>query len=184
MRKLFTLLIALMALCISSWATPTTITWNQAAVQSINVSCSGENYYGPRSQGGNGISVTANTPNSGSYSDYSYFYYDTYEDANVSRISVNGGGTLTFSSVGNISSIVIHTDENYASANGWTWSGEQHTLSWSGDAASVVMADAYVSNITSIGFEVSVPSSYSLNQAAVQSINVSCDGENYYGPQS
>jgi len=103
------------------------------------------------SQGVNGISVTANTPNSGSNSDYSYFYYDTYEDANVSRISVNGGGTLTFSSV-NMTSIVIHTDENYASANGWTWSGEQHTLSWSGDAASVVMADAYVSNITSIDF--------------------------------
>ena len=181
MRKTITLLIALLALTVSSWATQ--ITWDQAAVQSVNVSCNGENYYRPQSQAVNGISVTANTPNSGSNSDYSYFYYDTYEDANVSRISVGGDGTLTFSSV-NMTSIVIHTDENYASANGWTWSDAQHTLTWTGNAASVVMANAYVSNITSIEFEVSIPSSYSWNQATVQSINVSCNGENYYEPQS
>ncbi|MBO6306728.1 MAG: hypothetical protein J6M55_04400 [Paludibacteraceae bacterium] len=54
-----------------------------------------------------------------------------------------------------MTSIVIHTDENgYGrDAGAWTWSNEQHTLTWTGDAASVVLADnAYVSNITSIDF--------------------------------
>ncbi len=183
MKKTFTLLIALLALCVSSWATQ--VTWDQADVQSVNVSCNGEYYYGPDSKAVNGISVTANTPNSGSNSDYSSFSYNNYSEPYFSSISVGGNGTLTFSSVGNITSIVIHTDENgYGSATGWTWSNEQHTLTWTGDAASVVMTDASVSNITSIDFTVSVPSSLSWDQATVQSINVSCNGEYYYGPDS
>ena len=182
MKKTFTLLIALLALCVSSWATQ--VTWDQADVQSVNVSCNGEYYYGPDSKAVNGISVTANTPNSGSNSDYSSFSYNNYSEPYFSSINVSGNGTLTFSSV-NMTSIVIHTDENgYGSTTGWTWSNEQHTLTWTGDAASVVMTDASVSNITSIDFTVSVPSSLSWDQATVQSINVSCNGEYYYGPDS
>ena len=39
MKKTFTLLIALFALCVSTWATPTTITWNaENGLTSIDLS--------------------------------------------------------------------------------------------------------------------------------------------------
>lgn len=175
MRKTFTLLIALMALCVSSWATQ--ITWDQAAVQSVSVT----QYHGeePISTTINGITVTATALGD---EDYSGFYYDTYNDANYSKISLDNGGTLTFAtSLGELTSIVIHLDEEgdaYGYGEGWNYNA--NALSWTGNAASVVLTNdggqygAYIHHITSIDFTVvSVPTSTSWNLSDLASISIS-----------
>ena len=115
MRKTFTLLFALMALCVSSWATQ--ITWNQADVQSIGIS----QYHGngePMSITINGITATATAPGG---EDYSGFYYSTYDnDDHYSYISLDNSGTMTFAtSLGVLSSIVIHLDAEAGDAYGY-----------------------------------------------------------------
>ena len=176
MRKTITLLIALLALTVSSWATQ--ITWNQAAVQSVGIS----QYQGngePMSMTINGITVTATAPGS---EDYSGFYYRDYEEPYYSYISLDNGGTITFAtSLGKLTSIVIHLDEaGSASGFGEAWSENttSHTLSWTGNAASAVLGNdegyANISYITSIDFTVvSVPASTSWNQTDLASISIS-----------
>ncbi len=147
MKKTFTLLIALLALCVSAWATTTTITWDaENGLTSIDV-YSNSGSPATSSQSLNGITVTGTTSVT---DDYAGFY--TYN--NSTSISISNGGTLTFSSaLYEIQSIVINFEGNYGSATGWT-SGEG-TLTWTGNAThSVEMADAYVSGITSIVFTV------------------------------
>lgn len=178
MRKTFTLLIALLALTVSSWATQ--ITWNQADVQSVSISqYHGE--YEPMSMTINGITVTATAPGS---EDYSGFYYSTYDnDDHYSYISLDNGGTMTFAtSLGVLSSIVIHLDAEKGSAygfgEGWSENTTSHTLSWTGNAASAVLGNdegyANISYITSIDFTVvSVPASTSWNLSDLASISIS-----------
>ena len=178
MRKLFTLLFALLALTVSSWATQ--ITWDQAAVQSVGIS----QYQGngePMSMTINGITVTATAPGS---EDYSGFYYRDYEEPYYSYISLDNGGTITFAtSLGKLTSIVIHLDEA-GSANGfgegWSENTTSHTLSWTGNAASAVLGNdggqygASIHHITSIDFTVvSVPTSTSWNLSDLASISIS-----------
>ena len=175
MRK-FTYLIALLMLSVSSWATQ--ITWDQAAVQSVSITL----YHGgestPPSQTINGITVTATAPGD---EDYSGFYYDTYNDANYSKISLDNGGTITFAtSLGKLTSIVIHLDEEgdaYGYGEGWNYNA--NALSWTGNAASVVLGNegeygTSIHHITSIDFTVvSVPASTSWNQTDLASISIS-----------
>lgn len=183
MRKTFTFLIALLMLTVNSWATQ--ITWDQAAVQSVGIS----QYHGqstPPSQTVNGITVTATALGS---EDYSGFYYDTYNDANYSRISLDNSGTLTFAtSLGELTSIVIHLDAEAGDAYGYGegWIYNANALSWTGNAASVVLATdggqygAYIHHITSIDFTVvSVPTSTSWNLSDLASINISQYHGNY-----
>ncbi len=176
MRKTFTLLIALLALTISSWATQ--ITWDQAAVQSVGIS----QYQGngePMSMTINGITVTATAPGS---EDYSGFYYRDYEEPYYSYISLDNGGTITFAtSLGKLTSIVIHLDEAGSASGfgeGWSENTTSHTLSWTGNAASAVLGNdegyANISYITSIDFTVvSVPASTSWNLSDLASISIS-----------
>ncbi len=180
MRKTFTLLFALLALTVSTWATQ--ITWNQADVQSIGIS----QYHGngePMSITINGITATATAPGS---EDYSGFYYSTYDnDDHYSYISLEKSGTITFAtSLGVLSSIVIHLDEENGSAygfgEGWSENTTSHTLSWTGNAASVVLGNdggqygASIHHITSIDFTVvSVPASTSWNLSDLASISIS-----------
>ncbi len=179
MKKLFTLLFALLTLSVSSWATQ--ITWNQADVQSVGIS----QWHGngePMSTTINGITVTATAPGS---EDYSGFYYDTYSDDHYSYISLDNSGTMTFAtSLGVLSSIVIHLDAEKGSAygfgEGWSENTTSHTLSWTGNAASVVLGNdggqygASIHHITSIDFTVvSVPASTSWEQADLASISIS-----------
>ena len=176
MKKTITLLIALLALTVSSWATQ--ITWNQAAVQSVGIS----QYQGngePMSMTINGITVTATAPGS---EDYSGFYYRDYEEPYYSYISLDNGGTITFAtSLGELTSIVIHLDEAgsaYGFGEGWSENTTSHTLSWTGNAASAVLGNdegyANISHITSIDFTVvSVPASTSWNQTDLASISIS-----------
>lgn len=176
MRKTITLLIALLTLTVSSWATQ--ITWNQAAVQSVGIS----QYQGngePMSMTINGITVTATAPGS---EDYSGFYYRDYEEPYYSYISLDNGGTITFAtSLGELTSIVIHLDEAgsaYGFGEGWSENTTSHTLSWTGNAASAVLGNdegyANISYITSIDFTVvSVPTSTSWNLSDLASISIS-----------
>ena len=177
MRKTFTLLIALLALTASSWATQ--ITWNQAAVQSVGIS----QYHGngePMSTTINGITVTATALGGEAYSG---FYYRDYEEPYYSYISLDNGGTMTFAtSLGVLSSIVIHLDEEagdaYGYGEGWN-DNTPNTLSWTGNAASVVLGNegeygTSIHHITSIDFTVvSVPASTSWNQTDLAGINIS-----------
>ena len=169
MRKTFTLLIALLALCVSAWATTTTITWDaENGLTSIDV-YSNSGSPATSSQSLNGITVTGTTSVT---DDYAGFY--TYN--NSTSISISNGGTLTFSSaLYEIQSIVINFEGNYGSATGWT-SGEG-TLTWTGSAThSVEMTNAYVSGITSIVFTVeAIPTTtVTWNQTAVGTISLSC----------
>lgn len=176
MRKTFTLLIALLALTVSTWATQ--ITWNQADVQSVGIS----QYHGngePMSMTINGITVTATASGS---EDYSGFNYRDYEEPYYSYISLDNGGTITFAtSLGELTSIVIHLDEAgsaYGFGEGWSDNTTSHTLSWTGNAASVVLGNdegyANISYITSIDFTVvSVPTSTSWEQADLAGISIS-----------
>ena len=176
MRKTFTLLIALLALTVSSWATQ--ITWNQADVQSVGIS----QYHGqgePMSQTIKGITATATALGS---EDYSGFYYDTYNDANYSLIYLDNSGTITFAtSLGELTSIVIHLDAEAGDAYGYGegWNYNANALSWTGNAASVVLGNegqygASIHHITSIDFTVvSVPTSTSWNQTDLTSIGIS-----------
>lgn len=188
MRKTVTLLIALLALTVSSWATQ--ITWDQAAVQSVGIS----QYHGngePMSITINGITATATAPGG---QDYSGFYYSTYDnDDHYSYISLDNGGTMTFAtSLGVLSSIVIHLDAEKGSAYGYGegWSENTNALTWTGNAASVVLGNdggqygASIHHITSIDFTVvSVPASTSWNLSDLASISISqYHGE--YTPES
>lgn len=127
---------------------PTSTSWNLSDLASISIS----QYHGqgePMSQTINGITATATALGS---DDNSGFYYDS--DANNGNIYLEVNGTFTFSSpFGNLASIIIHTTNEYGIyTNGWSWDDSEHTLSWTGNAASVVLTDAYVSNIISIDF--------------------------------
>lgn len=174
MRKTFTLLIALMALCVSSWATPTTITWDATDVASIDV-YSMDGSPATSVQRLKGITLTGTTSVSG---DYAGFY--TY-DGNTS-ISESNGGTLTFSSaLYQILSIVINYDDEhggYGSADPPTeWTPLYATLSWTGSAThSVELANAHVGHITSIEFTVeAIPTTtVTWDQTDVETINLSC----------
>lgn len=126
---------------------PTSTSWNLSDLASISIS----QYHGqgePMSQTVNGITATATALGN---EDYSSFSYDI--NYNNGNIYLEADGTFTFSSpFGNLASIIIHTTNEYGIyTNGWSWGETEHTLSWTGNAASVVLA-ASVSDITSIDF--------------------------------
>jgi len=184
MRKIFTscrlaaLLLTAM-LCLPLNMKATTVTWDQAAVQSVGIS----QYHGlgePMSTTINGITVTATAPGG---EDYSGFYYDTYSDDHYSYISLEKSGTITFAtSLGELASIVIHLDAEKGSAYGYGegWNYNADALSWTGNAASVVLTNdggqygASIRHITSIDFNiVSVPTSTSWALSDLASIGIS-----------
>ena len=179
MKKTFTLLIALLALCVSTWATPTTITWNaENGLTSIdlseytNISYNGgyDSYNnGTKTAIIEGIAATISATADGSSAS---FY--TYE--NNTSISMSNGGTLTFSSaLYLIHSIVINfTGTGYAT--GWK-DDTANTLTWTAEAThSVNMNDAYISGITSIVFTVeAIPTtSVTWDQTDIETISLTC----------
>lgn len=187
MKKTFTLLIALFALSLSAWATPTTITWNaENGLTSIDLSEYTNNYweneyhsynYGTKTAIIEGIAATISATADGSSAS---FY--TYE--NSTSISLSDGGTLTFySGLYEIQSIVINYDGDnggYGSVGSpteWSSSYTDATLTWTGSAThSVVLANAYVSKITSIVFTVEAIQTKSVtwDHTDVETISLSC----------
>ncbi|MBQ1859321.1 MAG: leucine-rich repeat protein [Paludibacteraceae bacterium] len=162
MRKTFTLLIALMALTVSTWATPTTITWNsENGLTSIDLNEYTNNYWeneyhsysGAKTAIIEGIAATISATADGSSASF-YTYSGT-------SINISSDATLTFrSGVYEIQSIVInYTGSGYATG----WISEPNTLTWTGSAThSVEMTNAYVSGITDIVFTVEAVSTNSV----------------------
>jgi len=184
MRKTFTLLFALFALCVSTWATPTTITWNaENGLTSIDLNEYTNNYweneyhsynYGTKTAIIEGIAATISATADGSSASFS-----TYEqnEENITSISVSNGGTFTFSSaLYLIHSIVINfTGTGYAT--GWK-DDTANTLTWTAEAThSVNMNDAYISGITSIVFTVeAIPTtSVTWDQTDIETISLTCN---------
>ena len=135
MRKKITLLIALLALCISSWATTTTVPLTGSDLANFIVSANGPGSSSQTINGSVNITVTAYAPATGDYSHIA-----------GSSISVENGGTLTFTtSQGKLTRIYIECDkqptnwENIATGTGWNCSGDPE-LTWTGDASSVELA--------------------------------------------
>ncbi len=133
MRKTFTLLIALLALTVSSWATTTTVTLTGSDLANFIVSADGPGSSSQTINGSVNITVTAYAPATGDYSHIA-----------GSSISVQNGGTLTFTtSQGKLTRIYIECNqpptnsENIATGTGWVCNPE---LTWTGDASSVELA--------------------------------------------
>ncbi len=154
MRKTITLLIALLALCLSSWATTTTVTLTGSNLANFIVSADGPGSSSQTINGSVNITVTAYAPATGDYSHIA-----------GSSISVDNGGTLTFTtSQGKLTRIYIECNQqptnwsNIATGTGWDCSGDPE-LTWTGDASSVELASNgsssfYFGGIQSIEFTV------------------------------
>ena len=148
MRKTFTLLIALLALTVSSWAT--TVTWDQATIQSIDV-----DRMATSTQTVGEISVTVSAP------DESECWFG------ISIITIKENGVLTFASTsGQLTSVVISCSGNVDVAHlvglnsEWNYNGSTKELTWTGSAASVALEcdgssdGIYLGDIYSINFTV------------------------------
>jgi len=146
MRKKITLLIALLALTVSSWAT----TWDQATIQSIDVDRTATS-----TQTVGEISVTASAP------DESECWFG------ISIITIKGNGVLTFASTsGQLTSVVISCSGYVDVAHlvglnsEWNYNGSTKELTWTGSAASVALEcdgssdGIYLGDIYSIDFTV------------------------------
>ena len=152
MRKKITLLIALLALTVSSWATPVKLDGTNLA--NFFVSANGPGSSSQTINGSVNITVTAYAPATGDYSHIA-----------GSSISVDNGGTLTFTtSQGKLTRIYIECNQqpenwsNIATGTGWDCSGNPE-LTWTGDASSVELASNgsssfYFGGIQSIEFTV------------------------------
>ena len=177
MRKKITLLIALLALTVSSWAT----TWDQATIQSIDVDRTATS-----TQTVGEISVTASAP------DESECWFG------ISSISIKGNGEIIFSPAsGQLTSVVIscpgtvNITHLVGLGTEWIWDNNTLELTWTGSAASVALEcdgssdGIYLGNIYSIDFTVvggGAASSVTWNESQVNNINLAPDYLNV--PQS
>lgn len=150
MKKTFTLLIALLALCVSAWAT--TVTWDQATIQSIDVDRTATS----TQTVGSTISVTASAP------DESECWFG------MSIITIKENGVLTFAlTSGQLTSVVISCSGYVDVAHlvglnsEWNYNGSTKELTWTGSAASVALVcdgsseGIYLGDIYSIDFTIS-----------------------------
>ena len=135
MRKTFTLLFALLALTVSSWATTTPVTLDGSDLVNFIVSADGPGSSSQTINGSVNITVTAYAPATGDHSHIA-----------GSSIYVQNGGTLTFTtSQGKLTRIYIECNQqpenwsNIATGTGWVCSGDPE-LTWTGDASSVELA--------------------------------------------
>jgi len=166
MRKIFTLLFALLALTVNSWAqTPTIITWDASDLATVSVDM-GYDLPG-QSQTIKDITVTNNAVYTAG--EYCHFNYDAnYE---YCGFSMRNGGSLTFApESGTLTSIVITMAYDYGGTfpipieEGSAWELDNENpklLKWTGNAASVTLqadhSSEYLSSgsISSIAFTVS-----------------------------
>lgn len=171
MRKTITLLIALIALCVNSWAT----TWDQATIQTIDV----DRAVTPTQTIGSTISVTATAP------DESECWFG------ISSISIKGNGEIIFSPAsGQLTSVVIscpgtvNITHLVGLGTEWIWDNNTLELTWTGSAASVALEcdgssdGIYLGNIYSIDFTVvsgGAASSVTWNESQVNNINLAPD---------
>ena len=148
MRKTFTLLIALLALTVSAWATQ--VEWGSTELATLNLSMGNTD-----SQEFNGVTVSLSYQNQ--WEDNCYF--------NSSGFSMNNDGALVFASGSGILTSIVITCDAYnpplEENSGWEWDSENSTLlRWTGSASSVVLksnSSNYLSSgpISSIVFTIS-----------------------------
>lgn len=151
MRKTITLLIALLALTVSTWAQVPTVTWDQSTIQTIDV----DRAVTPTQTIGSTISVTATAP------DESECWFG------ISSISIKGNGEIIFSPAsGQLTSVVIscpgtvNITHLVGLGTEWIWDNNTLELTWTGSAASVALEcdgssdGIYLGNIYSIDFTV------------------------------
>ena len=124
----------------------TSVTWNKEYVASLDLREYTNKYFGDqgpytydegtKTATKKGVTATISASVDGSDAGWS-----TYDDNTAIRL--NDGATLTFSStLGNIQKIVIYMDLTNARAYGYdeeAWSSTGKILTWTGDAASVVL---------------------------------------------
>lgn len=184
MRKTFTLLIALMTLCVSSWAT--TVTWGGSDLSGINMLAMSYDYSDYTTV--DDITATVYSPES---DDYSSVGWNSGLSSSYIRIVKNG--TLTFEPVsGKLTGIVIACDPTGPSSmdvahldlgTEWTWDNTAKTLTWSGDpTASVVLAgdgtsvESYLGNITAIEFTLTTEVTWVASD--INDISLDCSNDN------
>jgi len=135
-----------------------TVTWDQTDVETIEAIPDNPYVGVPGYQVLEGISVTANAPQSGDNCHFMTAYNNT-------SISIENGGTVSFAPLaGKLTNIVIscYADPDYPeNIAGWTWNNNTKELTWSGNATSPVALAcvnssgyAYIRNIYSIEFTV------------------------------
>ena len=131
MRKTFTLLIALLALTVSSWATQ--VTWGSTELSTLNLSVGNT-----ESQEFDGIIVSLSYQNA-----YDNCYFKN--QYNYCGFSLNNSGTLIFTpELGKLTRIVIartydETSLPFVEGSGWELDSENpKLLVWTGEAASSV----------------------------------------------
>ena len=148
MKKTFTLLIALLALTVSAWATQ--VEWGSTELATLNLSMGNTD-----SQEFNGVTVSLSYQNQ--WEDNCYF--------NSSGFSMNNDGALVFASGSGILTSIVITCDAYnpplEENSGWEWNSENSTLlRWTGSASSVFLksnSSNYLSSgpISSIVFTIS-----------------------------
>ena len=135
-----------------------TVEWNQSEVTSVSVLAMSDDYLHNFQDPIKGIKVTAYSPTSSDYADFSY-----------GNIYIHDNGIVTFApSFGKLQRIVISCDpEGYSSKDlahlatgtGWSWDGSTMKLTWKGDATSVDLtcdgssSGIYVGDIISVEFD-------------------------------
>lgn len=153
MRKTITLLIALLALTVSSWAT--TVTWDGTDLSNISLNCPnvGDKF---ETSSIDGIKASLERTGGGSYC---YFNLN-----NNGEVWITGGGELTFiSSVGDITGIVItcssvgYDPSGYAQTSsgfdtGWEYNGTTKTFTWDASKTPTGAPSSQVTIFGSIDF--------------------------------
>ena len=132
--------------------TTTTITWNQADIESLGLADNDVDEFSP-SQEIDGITASLTRTDAGQYS------YCQIDNSNL-WITLSCGYITFTSAVGDISRIVITYDENsYHSLSdlteGWTEDNQAHTLTWTGTASDeVTLSGSMDIMVSSIEFTV------------------------------
>jgi len=153
MKKTFTLLVALLALSVSSWAT--LIEWTASDLKTVKVEMGYKTAPG-ESQTIKGITVTNNTCYQ--CGDYCHFQYDNDPQAQYCGFSMRDNGQLVFApESGKLTSIVIHwnyegPDPDLVPGSGWSFSESQ--LTWTSatpEGASSVVLKSNSSNYLASG---------------------------------
>lgn len=135
-----------------------TVEWNQSEVESVDVSAMSDDYLNDNQDPIKRIKVTAYSPTSSDYADFSY-----------GNINIHDNGIVTFApAFGKLQRIVISCDPNgyfikdfthLATGTGWSWDDSAKKLTWKGDATSVDLTcdgssdGISVVSITSIEFD-------------------------------
>lgn len=185
MIKKITLLLALMAFTVTSWAT-TTVTWSTSDLSSVAILAMSYDYSTDETI--SDITATVYSPTS---SDYVNLGYNS--GLGTAYLRIVQDGTISFApNSGKLTKIVINCDPEGLSdmdvshlnlGTEWVWDNTAKKLTWTGDpASSVTLAgdgtsdESYLGNITSIEFTLATMVTWESSQ--ISGISLECTYEN------